>query len=135
MPFRHARKASVASRLPIVGALSDAFQRIADLRWGRVPIGLVALLPVAMLIDAFDAVDEIFLGPVGMGAAFAIESAFLLAVTGSAAPAFALAALDLIPFVDTMPWATIMLTWRILRAWREPSDAPRTGRDGNVIDV
>lgn len=129
MPFRHARRED-AARVPLFGTLSMHFTRLAALRWGRVPIGLVALLPVALLIDAFDAVDELFLGPVGMGVAFAVESAFLLAVTGSAAPAFAFAALDLIPVVDTIPWATIILVWRIWKAWGEDPDAAR-----GIIDV
>lgn len=134
MPFRHARRTDVdASRVPIIGPLVGWFSRIAAKRWGRVPIGLVALLPIALLIDAFDAADELVLGPLGMGVAFALESAFLLAVTGSAAPAFGLAALDLIPFVDTIPWATIMLGARIWREWAKMSEGPRA--NGPVIDV
>lgn len=132
MPFRHARRGD-ASRLPIVGGLAAWFQRIARARAGRVPIGLLAMLPLALAIDAFDAADELFLGPVGMGAAFVLESAFLLAVTGGIAPAFAFAALDLIPFVDTIPWATILLGREIWRAWR---GGPRGEiPTGPVIDV
>ena len=134
MPFRHARRQD-ASRLPIVGGLAAWFQRIARARAGRVPIGLIALLPIALAIDAFDAADELFLGPVGMGAAFVVESAFLIAVTGGMAPAFAFAALDLVPLVDTIPWATILLGREIWRAWRDGprDDTPRSA--GTVIDV
>lgn len=133
VPFRHARRGD-ASRLPVIGQLVGWFSRVAAKRWGRVPIGLVALLPIALLIDLFDAADELVLGPVGMGVAFALESAFLLAVTGSAAPAFGLAALDLIPLVDTIPWATIMLAVRIWREWGE-APASRGPDGGRVIDV
>lgn len=128
--------ASFARRIPGVGAMASGFARVAERRAGRVPVGLLALLPVALLIDVFDAADELALGPIGMAASFLVESAFLLGVTGRASYAFGFAGIDLVPGVDVLPFATITLAGEILRAWR---DAPRAdGKvrpDGPVIDV
>lgn len=125
---------SVASRIPGVATLASAFRRIASARWGRVPIGLVALLPVAIAIDLFDVPDELALGPVGVALSFVIESAFLLALTGRAGYAFGLAGLDLIPFVDVLPWATITLVRQILAALAQPVEATPPPQ-GPIIDV
>ena len=140
MPSRRVRRGrfheSLATRLPFVGGLAAWFRSVADRRWGRVPIGLISLLPISLAIDLFDVADEVFLGPVGVGVSFFVESAFLLALTGSAVPAFAFAALDVVPFVDTIPWATILLVREIMRAWRGESDLRETRAAGApVIDV
>lgn len=120
--------------MPFVGRLAAWFERVAARRWGRVPIGLVGLLPLAILIDVFDAADELFGGPIGIAASFLVESAYLLALTGSVAPSLAFAAIDLIPFVDVLPIATIVTLREIARAW---GDEPRgrEGPRGPVIDV
>jgi len=126
-----------ASRIPGVSALAAAFGRIASARWGRIPIGLVSLLPVALLIDLFDAADELALGPLGMALSFILESAFLLALTGRVGYALAFAGLDLIPVVDVLPWATITLVRQILAELREPSAPERATppASGPIIDV
>lgn len=125
---------SIAARLPGVAQLAAAFQRLADLRVGRVPVGLVALLPVALFLDFFDAADELFLGPVGMAVSFLLETGFLLGLTGRATYAFGFAGIDLIPGVDIIPFATLTLVREIARAWNEDEDG--VGRPkGPVIDV
>ena len=126
---------SFAARIPGVGALAGFFGRIASLRWGRVPIGLVALLPVAVLIDVFDALDELAGGPLGMGASFLVEAAFLLGLTGRASYALAFAGLDLIPFVDVLPWATITLVRRIIAELTRVPDEQTAPPTGPIIDV
>lgn len=123
-----------AERIPGVAALARAFERIARARLGRVPIGLVALLPVALFIDFLDIPDELLGGPIGIGLSFILEAAFLLGLTGRASYAFAFAGLDLIPFVDTMPWATITLVRAMLGEWRRDARAPPNAR-GPIIDV
>ncbi len=126
---------SVAARIPGVSGLAALFRRIADMRLGRVPIGLVALLPVALLIDLFDVADELALGPVGVVLSFILESAFLLGLTGRASYALAFAGLDLIPVVDTLPWATITLVRQILANWNAPAPMPAPPATGPIIDV
>lgn len=128
---------SLASRIPGVSALAELFGRIARLRAGRVPIGLVALLPVSLFIDLFDVADELALGPVGMALSFLLEAAFLLGLTGRASYALGLAGVDLIPFVDTLPFATITLVREIAAAWRgERAEPPTPQRpQGPIIDV
>ncbi|HEX2022020.1 MAG TPA: hypothetical protein VHH36_04860, partial [Candidatus Thermoplasmatota archaeon] len=84
MPSRRATRRvheSVASKLPGVGAIASFIESIARIRAGRVPAGLLLLLPVAVLLDVFDAADELAT-PVGMALSFVLESAFLLAITG-----------------------------------------------------
>jgi hypothetical protein len=125
----------IARRLPGVAALARLFDRLAMHRVGRVPLGLIMLLPVALLLDVFDAADELFLGPVGVALSFIAESAFLLALTGSAVPALGFAALDLIPFVDIIPFATLTLLREIARAWREDTPPPYAPGGGPVVDV
>lgn len=130
---------SVAARIPGVSALATMFHRIADMRLGRIPIGLVALLPVALLIDLFDIADELALGPVGVGLSFLLETAFLLGLTGRASYALGFAGLDLIPVVDTLPWATITLVREILANWNSPAQGPRAPPQappqGPIIDI
>lgn len=124
-----------AERVPGVSALAKLFERIASARWGRLPIGLFALLPVALFIDTFDALDELAGGPLGMALSFLVQSAFLLALTGRATLAFGLAGIDLVPVVDVLPWATIMLIRQIVAEMRRPEPSPRPPVDGPVIDV
>jgi len=124
-----------AARIPGVSALASLFRRIADMRAGRVPIGLVALLPVALFIDLFDIADELALGPVGVGLSFLIETAFLLGLTGRASYALGFAGLDLIPIVDTLPWATITLVREILANWNTPAQQTPPPTQGPIIDV
>ena len=70
----HEKKRPLAYRVPGVGALAALFARIAAIRRGRAPVGLLLLLPLAMLLDAYDIVDELALGPLGMGLSFLVES-------------------------------------------------------------
>lgn len=138
MPRRDPRSfdGSLATRIPGVSALADLFAKLAALRAGRIPIGLVALLPVALFIDLFDVADELALGPVGMGVSFLLEAAFLLGLTGRASYALGLAGIDLIPFVDTLPFATITLVREIAAAWRDPrAPTPPARGQGPIIDV
>lgn len=124
-----------AERVPGVAGLARLFERIASARLGRVPIGLVALLPIALFIDFLDIPDELLGGPIGMGLSFILEAAFLLGLTGRASYAFAFAGLDLIPFVDTMPWATITLVRTILGAWSQEGPQREPPPQGPIIDV
>lgn len=143
MPSDHrnpARRASVPERIalavPGVSSIARLVRRVADYRVGRVPLGLIALLPASLLLDFFDAADELALGPVGMATSFVLETAFLLGVTGRGTWALGGAGIDLIPGVDVLPIATITLLGRIAEAWRE--GAPDEGRHaptGPVIDV
>lgn len=132
---RRAFLGSFAERIPGVATLGRGFARIAKLRLGRVPIGLVALIPVALFIDLFDAGDELVGGPIGMGVSFLVESAFLLGLTGRAGYAIGLAGFDLLPIVDVIPWATITLVREILVAWREPDAGSASPTRGPIIDV
>lgn len=126
---------SASTRIPGVSALAAVFARIAQVRAGRVPVGLLALLPVAVFLDFFDVADELFLGPVGVVASFALESAFVLGVTGKPTYAFAFAGIDLIPGVDIIPFASIALVRELLRAWNEETPARQPAAQGPVIDV
>lgn len=122
-----------AKRIPGVSGLAAFFRRVAAFRRGRVPLGLLALLPVAILIDLLDIPDELAGGPLGMGLSFILESAFLLGLTGRASYAFGMAGIDLIPFVDVIPFATITLVREIVQAWTRPLDPVRPS--GPIIDV
>lgn len=117
--------------------LAAFFGRLKSVRVGRVPVGLLALLPVALFLDLFDVADELVVGPVGMGISFVLESAFLLALTGRPTYAFGFAGIDLLPFIDTIPFATITLVLEIVRAWgAPPEEDPRgPGHEGPIIDV
>lgn len=132
---RRILRPSLAARVPGVSALAELFARVAALRRGRTPVGLLALLPVAVLLDVFDAADELFLGPVGMLASFVLETAFVLGVTGRPAYAIGFAAVDLVPFVDTIPVATLTLVAEIARAYREGGASAGPARGAPVIDV
>lgn len=125
-----------AEKVPGVSALARLIRRIADARAGRVPIGLVALLPVALLLDLFDFADELAFGPVGMALSFVLETAFVLGVTGRPAYALGFAGIDLVPGLDVIPFATLTLVKAISDAWDEerPQEARGPRRDG-VIDV
>lgn len=117
-----------------MGALAGLFRRFAQWRVGRLPAGLLALLPVAVLLDLFDVLDEFALGPVGMAVSFVAEAAFLLGVTGRPTYSLGFAGVDLIPGLDLIPFATLAVLAEIGRAWREDPGVVRTP-DGPVIDV
>lgn len=128
---------AASSKIPGFSALAALFARVASVRAGRVPVGLLALLPVALFLDFFDAADELFAGPVGMFVSFALESAFVLGVTGRPTYALGFAGIDLIPGVDLIPFATIAVVRELARAWNEgaPTAARRSRVEGPVIDV
>jgi hypothetical protein len=124
---------SWAARIPGVRALAAVFERLAQLRVGRVPIGLLALVPVALFIDLFDVGDELVGGPLGVGLSFFVETAFLLGLTGRATYALGAGLFDLLPVFDVVPWATITLVREIVREWSVPeANAMPTGP---IIDV
>lgn len=135
MPRRNRLDGSLAAKLPFVGALARWFASVASRRAGRVPIGLLSLLPVALLLDLFDAADELALGPVGMLASFVLESAFLLGVTGRTGYSFGLSAVDLVPGLDLLPMATLTLLAEAARVWNEGSEDGKARPAGPVIDV
>lgn len=129
----------MATRVPGVGALAGFVARIAKKRIGRLPVGLLALLPIAVLLDLFDVGDELFGGPIGMALSFVAETAFVLGVTGRASYAIGFAGMDLIPGLDIIPVASITVLREISRAWREgdvtrPADGGYVPT-GPVIDV
>ena len=126
---------TLASKVPGVAALARLFQRLADVRAGRVPVGLLALLPVALFLDLFDVADELVLGPVGMALSFVLETAFVLGLTGRTSYALGFAGIDLIPGVDVIPFATLTLVKAIADAWNEGAEERRVPRQGPVIDV
>jgi hypothetical protein len=126
---------TLASKVPGVAALAAFFQRLADLRAGRVPVGLLALLPVALFLDLFDVADELFVGPVGMALSFVLETAFVLGLTGRTSYALGFAGIDLIPGVDVIPFATLTLVKAIADAWKEGEPEGRVRPEGPVIDV
>lgn len=126
---------SFVSRIPGVAQLAAFIARVAALRAGRVPIGLLALLPVAILIDVFDALDELALGPIGMAVSFLVEASFLLGLTGRATYALGFAGVDLIPGIDVLPFATLTLVRELARAWSGERDEGKIRPDGPVIDV
>ena len=136
-PFRRRRDVdgALAAKIPGVASLARLFARLADMRAGRVPVGLLALLPVALFLDLFDVADELVVGPVGMALSFVLETAFILGLTGRTSYALGFAGIDLIPGVDVIPFATLTLVKAIADAWNE--DAPQgAGRpNGPVIDV
>lgn len=123
---------NVARRIPGVSQLADLVRRVADIRAGGRPVGLLMLLPAAVLLDVFDFADELG-GPVGMGASFVLETAFLLGLTGRASYAFGFAGMDLVPGVDVIPFATITLVREIAAAWHE--DRVVYHPEGRVVDV
>lgn len=125
---------SLAAKVPGVAALARLFQRLSDVRAGRVPVGLLALLPVALLLDLFDVADELVLGPVGVALSFVLETAFVLGLTGRTSYALGFAGVDLIPGVDVIPFATLTLVKAIADAWG--GDERASARpEGPVIDV
>lgn len=130
---RRILRPSLANRIPLVGPLAALIGRLAELRVGRAPVGLLLLLPLAILLDVFDTFDELALGPVGMGASFLLETAFVLGVTGRPGYALGFAAVDLVPGIDVIPVATLTLLARIFAGVRGDGDQVRP--DGPVIDV
>lgn len=118
------------AEVPGFRALVGWFARVAAIRHGRTPTGLLVLVPVALAIDLIDSPLDLLGGPVSMALAFILESAFVLGITGRPRYALASAGIDLIPGIDLVPFATLTLVREIVRAWRR-SDAP----SGTVIDV
>lgn len=136
VPRRNRLDGSLAAKLPFVGPLARWFAAVSSRRAGRVPVGLLTLLPIALLLDLFDAADELALGPVGMLVSFVLESAFLLGVTGRTGYAVGLAGVDLVPGLDILPMATLTLLAEIARAWNEDgAPGPAAAGKGPVIDV
>lgn len=127
--------APFAARIPGVAALADLIRRIASLRVGRAPVGLFALLPVALFLDALDVADEFLVGPVGMALSFVLETAFVLGLTGRSAYALGFAGIDLVPGVDVIPFATLTVVMRIADALKDDEAAGRARPSGPVIDV
>ena len=135
MPRRNRLDGSLAAKLPFVGALARWFAGVASRRAGRLPVGLLSLLPIAILIDVFDALDEFALGPVGMLGSFVLESAFLLGITGRAGYSFGLSAVDLVPGLDVLPMATLTLLAEAARQWSGEGEDAKPRPTGPVIDV
>ena len=119
---------SLAAKVPGVAALARLVQRLSEVRVGRAPVGLLALLPVAILLDLFDVADELALGPVGMALSFVLETAFVLGLTGRASYALGFAGIDLVPGVDVIPFATLTLVKAIADAWGEGRTDTRAPR-------
>lgn len=121
---RRTMKDRMADKIPGVSWLAMKIRAIAQIRHGRVPTGLIALLPVAVFLDFFDAAD-VFGGPLAMALSFFLETGFVLGLTGRTSYAFAFAGIDLIPGVDLIPFATITLVMEIRKAWNAPeADRP-----------
>ena len=125
----------VARRVPGVGWLAALVARVAAVHVGRTPVGLLALLPVALLLDFFDVADELVGGPVGMLLSFVLETGFVLGLTGRVGYAVGFAGIDLLPFVDVVPFATLTLLHELSVAWGEREPEGRVRPDGPVIDV
>lgn len=123
---------TIARRIPGVSHMADGVRRVAEIRAGGRPVGLLMLLPVALALDLFDFADELG-GPAGMGLSFVLETAFLLGLTGRTSYAFGFAGIDLVPGVDLIPFATITLVREILAAWRD--DLVVFHPTGRVVDV
>lgn len=116
--------------------LAELIARVARIRHGRLPTGLLALLPVAIFLDIVDSPLDLFGGPLTMGIAFLLETAFLLGLTGSPGYAFLFSGVDLIPGVDLVPFATLTLIREIAKAWRGDGFRDRvTVNGGPIIDV
>lgn len=113
--------------IPGLSFVAGLVARVAAIRAGKVPLGLLLLLPVAIMIDVFDFGDEFFFGPVGMAISFAVETAFVLGVSGRPGYAFGFAGIDLIPGVDVIPFATLTVLREFVLAWKH--------RDDGVIDA
>lgn len=135
MASRRDADRSVLARLPFVGGLARLIESVAKRRMGPIPTGLLALLPVAILLDVFDAADELAPG-VGAIVSFVVETAFLLGVTGRTGYALGLSAVDLVPGVDILPMATLTLLAEIGRQWGDPDRGPAAPPpSGPIIDV
>lgn len=131
---RRDQRRGFVAKIPGVSALAELIQRVARVRQGRIPVGLLGLLPVAIFLDAFDFLD-VFGGPVTMGLAFILEAAFLMGITGTTSYSLLFAGIDLIPGVDIIPFATLTLVKEIARAWKEGEFRAPVHLDGAVIDV
>lgn len=128
------QRRGLVAKIPGVGQLADLIARVARVRQGRVPIGLLALLPVSIFLDVFDFLD-VFGGPVTMGLAFILEAAFLMGITGQTSYSLLFAGIDIIPGVDLIPFATLTLLKEISRAWNEGEFRAPVSFEGAVIDV
>lgn len=125
----------IARSVPGVTALAALFARVARARVGRVRVGLLALLPVAVLIDLLDVGDELLGGPIGMALSFIVETAFVLGLTGRPSWALGGAGWDLLPVLDVLPVATITVLVELLRDVAPEEGAERHRPTGPVIDV
>lgn len=131
---RRTMKDTLAAKIPGISWLASLVRRVAQVRVGRAPVGLFALIPVALFLDFVDSPLNLALGPFSMVVAFVLETAFVLGLTGKTGYAIGLSGIDLIPGIDVVPFATITLGIEIAKALR---GAPATGNtgDGPVIDV
>lgn len=123
------------AKIPGVSQLAELIQRVARIRQGRVPVGLLMLLPVALFLDLVDSPLDLLGGPVSMGLAFIVEAAFLMGVTGTTSYSLLFAGVDLVPGLDLIPFATLTLIKEIARAFREGEFRAPVDLDGAVIDV
>ncbi|HVL49630.1 MAG TPA: hypothetical protein VM889_13830 [Candidatus Thermoplasmatota archaeon] len=130
---RHTWPAKVARAIPLVAWLADRFAAVARWRSGPLPVGLLLLLPVAVLIDVLDIFDET-LPVVGTVGTFLLETAFVLGLTGRPTWALGLAGVDIIPGLDAfLPIATLTVLRELARAgWRDAPGGPVV--DGVVVD-
>lgn len=132
---RRDERRGLVAKIPGVSALSELVSRIARVRQGRVPIGLIGLVPVAILLDLVSSPLDILGGPFTMAIAFVVEAAFLMGITGKTSYSILFAGVDLVPGLDIIPFATLTLVKEIARAWREGEFRAPVSLDGAVIDV
>ena len=132
---RRDQRRGLVAKIPGVSALADLVARIASVRQGRVPVGLIGLLPVAILLDLVDSPLDLLGGPFTMALAFVLEAAFLMGITGQTSYSILFAGVDLVPGLDIIPFATLTLVKEIARAWREGGFRAPVSLDGAVIDV
>jgi hypothetical protein len=131
---KDARRSKIA-KIPGISSLAEIIQRIARIRHGRVPTGLIMLLPLSLFIDIVDSPIDLLGGPFSMGIAFILETAFMLGLTGQTSWALLFSGIDLIPGLDLIPFATLTLIKEINKAWREGDFRAPVHLDGAVIDV
>jgi hypothetical protein len=132
---RNDKRRGLVAKIPGVGQLADLVARVAAIRQGRVPVGLIGLLPVALFLDLVDSPLDILGGPFTMAIAFVLEAAFLMGITGQTSYSLLFAGVDLVPGLDLIPFATLTLLREIGRAWREGGFRAPVNLDGAVIDV
>ena len=130
------RRRSMAAKIPGVSSMAELIARVARIRHGQAPTGLLMLLPLSIFLDVVGSPLDLFGGPITMGLAFILESAFMLGLTGQTSYALLFAGIDLIPGLDLIPFATLTLVKQIAKAWREGGFRdPVTVNGGPIIDV